>query len=320
MKSLKRMALLAVAFMFILLAAACSGRSQSPADVSNPEYQSGTSDGKSEAGFGTTPEQAPSTDTSDLSIEEASGHKVIQTVNISLETRNFDNDRQHIIDKVKEVGGYVSSSNLNGRVPTTYSDTGRLLSMAIRVPAEKLDAFVNDAKGVATLISMNEGSSDITASYIDTESRVRVLNIQLEKLETLRAQCEPGTDMITIENEIARVRVELEQLTTQIKQWDDLVDFATVNISIQELPPASAAADEDSAWTRMQEGFTRTFTGVGVFFEEFFIFLISALPALIVIAVVTVGIVFIVKGAKKRKRAKQARLAEQQPKPDEANK
>ena len=311
MKFIKRMALLAVAVMLMLSAVACSSSSQTPVSPDYSESQTGGSDGKAGEGIGTIADPAPSKNDSGVSIEEASGHKVIQNVNISLETRNFDNDRQHILDKATEFGGYVASSALEGRVPTTYSDIGRSLSLTIRVPAEDLDSFVNDTKGVATLISMSQGSSDITSSYIDTESRIRVLNIQLEKLETLLKQATTVTDIITIENEISRVRVELEQLTTQIKQWDDLVDFATVNIHIQELAPVSGVADEDSAWMRMQEGFMRTFSGVGVFFEEFFIFLISALPALIVIAIITVAVVLIIRSAKKRKRAKQARIAEQ---------
>ena len=232
------------------------------------------------------------------------GRKVIQTTAFSVETSDFDANMTFLRQKVAEYEGYVESSVINGRAPTEYGDTGRTAQMALRIPADKLDAFVTDAKTIGTLLSYNESAEDITSEYYDIETRLDVLNTQLTRLKSILVNTNNLADVLALEKEIADVTLQIEQLTSERKRYDGLVDFATVNITLNELALKDGAASDASIWDRMSKGFVSTLYGVGVFFEGLLVFLVAASPALVLIGIITVGIIFWVRHARKKKRAR----------------
>ena len=228
------------------------------------------------------------------------GHKIIKTASMGLETRNFDQDLAYIKEKTNQMGGYVSSSYVNGKKPENYGDSGRYANLSLRIPQEKMDAFLADARGIATVTYENTGGEDITSSYFDTESRLAVYTSQRERILKLLDTAETMEDIIALETELSRLTYEIESLTTQLKRWDDLVDYATVNIDLSELAPASAAASDDSIGTRINEGLQNTLAGIAVFFENLAVFLVVASPVLLILAVIAVVIVLLVKRSRKK--------------------
>ncbi len=236
------------------------------------------------------------------------GHKIIKTASLGLETRDFEKDLNYIKQKAVDMGGYIASSYVNGRKPENYNDPGRYANISLRIPQERMEAFLAEARGVATVTYENSGGEDITSSYFDTDSRLKIYQAQRDRITALLAKADKMEDIISLETELSRLTYEIENLTTQLKRWDDLVSFSTVNIDINEIPPAMAAASNDSVGTRISEGFNGTLSGIAVFFENLFVFLVAASPALILIAVVVVVIVVLVR-RHSRKMAKK--LAEQ---------
>lgn len=252
-----------------------------------------------------------------LNSSSTGGYKIIRTANLSLETRNFDTDLAYIKEKVNVMGGYISSSHVSGRKPENYGDRGRYANMTVRIPQERMESFLADARGVATVVSESTGGEDITASYFDTESRLAVYTAQRERILKLLETATRMEDVIVLEQEHARLTYEIESLTTQVRRWDDLVDMATVHIDLNEIAPASASASDDSFGTRVSEGIARTFASMSVFFENLLVFLIVASPVLILIAVIALIIVFLIRRGRKdrgrkpsRKERRAARKAE----------
>jgi hypothetical protein len=246
----------------------------------------------------------PGSDTGTTNPNDFGGHKVILTYELSIETDTFDEDMAFIMQQVQAAGGYAESSSISGRKPVTYNDTGRYATIALRIPADKANAFVNSAKGVGTLLSSNEYADDISAEYFDRETRLEVLRIQLDRLKNILVQTDNLADIIQLESEIARVTLEIEQMTSELRRWDNLVAYATVKIYIDELSPIEGPADEATVGERISKGFTSTLTGVGVFFQNLFVFLISASPVLIIIGAIITVVLLLVKRRNKKKAAK----------------
>ncbi len=229
------------------------------------------------------------------------GHKIIKNAGLGLETRNFDNDLAYIRQKAEEMGGYVSSSNISGRKPENYNDNGRYASLSLRIPEAKMEAFLEDARGVATVTYENTGGQDITASYFDTESRLNVYTTQRERILKLLESAENMEEIIALETELSRLTYEIESLTTQLKRWDDLVNYATISIDIKELAPASPVASDDSMGTRISEGLQQTMAGMSVFFENLVVFLVAASPVLLILGVIAVVVILLARRNNKRR-------------------
>ncbi len=239
--------------------------------------------------------------------QDYGGHKVIKNAGLGLETREFDADLAYIKQKVMDMGGYISNSYVRGRKPENYNDTGRYASISIRIPQERMEAFLADARGIATVTYENSSGEDITSSYYDTESRLQIYETQRERILALLAKAETMEDIISLETELSRITYEIESLTTQLKRWDDLVDFATVTVDLTEIPPAVAVASNDDIGTRINEGLASTLSGMAVFFENLLVFLIAASPVLILLAIILVVVLLILRA----RRKKQAKLIEQ---------
>ncbi len=236
------------------------------------------------------------------------GRKIIRNYDISLATNTFDDDLAYINAKLSELGGYVLSSSLSGSKPEAYGDSGRSLSMTLRVPAEKASDFVSGVQRLGKVDYIHDYTDDVTDQYFDVDTRLAVLKDQLERLRAIMVETDNLADIITLEERISEVMLQIEELTGTLKRYDALIAYTTIDLSINERNAISGPADTKGTGERISEGFTDTLNGVATFFVNFFVWFVSSLPVLIILAAITVAVVFIVKHAVKKNRAKKAQL------------
>lgn len=236
------------------------------------------------------------------------GRKIIRNYDISLATNTFDDDLAYINAKLSELGGYVLSSSLSGSKPEAYGDSGRSLSMTLRVPAEKASDFVSGVQQLGKVNYIHDYTDDVTDQYFDVDTRLAVLKDQLERLRAIMVETDNLADIITLEERISEVMLQIEELTGTLKRYDALIAYTTIDLSINERNAISGPADTKGTGERISEGFTDTLNGVATFFVNFFVWFVSSLPVLIILAAITVAVVFIVKHAVKKNRAKKAQL------------
>ena len=236
------------------------------------------------------------------------GRKIIRNYDISLATNTFDDDLAYINAKLSELGGYVLSSSLSGSKPEAYGDSGRSLSMTLRVPAEKASDFVSGVQQLGKVDYIHDYTDDVTDQYFDVDTRLAVLKDQLERLRAIMVETDNLADIITLEERISEVMLQIEELTGTLKRYDALIAYTTIDLSINERNAISGPADTKGTGERISEGFTDTLNGVATFFVNFFVWFVSSLPVLIILAAITIAVVFIVKHAVKKNRAKKAQL------------
>ena len=222
--------------------------------------------------------------------------KLIQTVNMDVETENLDT----------ELGGYIENSHIqNG---SAYSGRRyRTASITIRIPAQHLDAFIDRVADISNIVSSQKTVEDVTLSYIATESRMKALQTEEARLLELLARAETLEDLLTVETRLTDVRTELEQVTSALRVFDNQVDYATIRLSIDEVKEFTEVTEPETVWQRIGVGFKESLQGVGGFLEDLFVFLVVSVPYLVLIAVIPVGIVLIIwlSGRKKRKMRMQ---------------
>lgn len=285
--------------LLVCLLAGCASRGESVAEA--PAAPS--TDNDNAGGKGLVPGESES-EVGGGTVDYYGGHKVIRTVSFDLDTDDFDGVYDSILFKLKVARGYVEESYVQGKKPEIYGDRGRYATLSLRVPSDKVDAFITDAKTLGTLTSIQDFGQDISASYFDTESRLEVLNIQLTRLKALLVESAELADIITLETEIARVTYEIESLTSQLNKWDNLINFTTVTIKLNELTSQDLAPEASGFGERVSSGFSSSLKAVGRFFTNLLVWFLSSLPALLVIAAVTTIIIIIVKAVKKHRRKK----------------
>ena len=298
----KMTAFLVTLCMLAALLAGCGGASKStqafdaaaPAEAANGAYYDMES-AKSEDGGLTG-------DTDSTVLPE--GRKWIITVNMSAETEDLDALMEALNGKISGLGGYVEDQDsYNGSM---YSSRRyRSASLTVRIPAERVDEFTEEMSGIANVVSTNLSREDITLSYVATESRVKALQTEEARLLELMEQAETMADLLEIESRLTDVRYELENRASQLRLYDNQVDYATIYLSIDEVQEYTPV-EEPTVWERISGGFVSSIKGVGNGLLDLLVWVLAKSPYLVILGGVTVGVVVLIKKRKARKAAKKA--------------
>ena len=115
-------------------------------------------------------------------------------------------------------------------------------------------------------------------------------------------------DIIAIESRLSEVRYQIESMESQLRTYDNLVDYSTVQIYIDEVVELTPV-EEETAGERIVTGFSRSLHNVIDGIKNFFIELIIVIPYLIVWAVVIVILFFVIRAIMKASEKKTKRLA-----------
>ena len=228
--------------------------------------------------------------------------KLIRTVDISLRSEDFENDVAAIQQLLAEYGGYIESMFQQGEAGSGY---GRSANLTMRVPSDKLDAFLNGISGYGRVTSRSETTEDMTEQYADNETRIQTLKTKMERLQTLLSQAEQVSDILEIESEIADTQYQLERYETKQLNIDRRVDMSYVYVNVTETVLQEAADDDDlTLGQRLKAAFKASIEGLGRFARNLLVFLVMALPV-----IVPVGIVVLVLWLVRRKRKAQPEAA-----------
>ncbi len=134
------------------------------------------------------------------------------------------------------IGGYVVSSS------TQPDDAGRMVggSVSVKIPAPKIADFLNDMPSAFTASSINFGSIDHTAAFIDLNARVGTSRAHLAALNNLLNKATSLADITNLQQQIATVQTELDTYQGQLNVLTASVDLTTATIDLHERGFAAA--------------------------------------------------------------------------------
>ena len=271
-----------------------------------------------DSGFGT--ENAESAEAADNTVTEEGAanvtvteRKLIKTVNMDVETREYDKLMSAVESKVTELGGYIESLDAyNGSTYYSYRST-RNANLTIRIPKDRLDEFLNTVSDLGNVTNRSENVQDVTLTYVDLQSHQDALQTEQERLMQLLEQAESIEDIITIEQRLSDVRYQLESMESQLRSYDNQVDYSTVSLYINEVE-VYTPVEEENTWERISTGFVDSLKNIGEGLKEAAIWFVIHIPYLVIWAIVIAVIVLILKKIKKRTKRirteKQEKFAE----------
>ena len=230
--------------------------------------------------------------------------KLIKTIRMETETEDLDALLPQINTKISALGGYVENQELyNGSAYSSYRH--RSASLTVRIPAEQLDSFTEDVKGVSNVVSYNESTENVTLRYVSTESRMKALEVEQERLLELLAKAENMSDLLEIEARLTDVRYELESVTSQLRVLANQVDYATVHLYISQVK-VYTETEEQTVWQRIGSGFKENLKDMGENLTDFFVWIVTYSPQLILWAVVIAVAVTVLRKKIAKRKAKKA--------------
>lgn len=311
--------ILALLFASLMLLAGCGAKSDS-AEMANGQSMAystaATADYKEgaaeyEVADEAAVEEAMADVATDAGVESPtqgtqSNRKLIKRQYITMETKEFDTLTQFVTEKVNAVGGYIEHSSVSGS-SYRYNDN-RYANYTVRVPVTELDGFVSAIKEAGNVTNFSESVEDITLSYVDTESRITALKTEQETLMEMLDQAGDLDTLLAIQSRLTEVRYQLESYESQLRVYDNDIDYSTVNMDIFEVERETKVED-DSFGSRLKERLSANFYGLGQSLESFAIFMIGGIPYWIMLALAAVVVILIIKLIRRRARKKEQKIA-----------
>lgn len=227
--------------------------------------------------------------------------KLIRTIWLDAETEDLDTVLAQIDKRIAELEGYMEQREVNNG--SAYSGRRyRNANLTIRIPADKLDGFIDQVSETTNITSTNETTENITLSYVATQSRITALETEQTRLLELLAQAESMDDLLKIESRLTEVRTELEKVSSQLRLYDNLVDYGTIHLNISEVYEYTVVEEPETVWERIGSGLKNSFSNLGDFLTELFIFLVVSFPYFAILGVAAACIVVPIRLRAKKKR------------------
>jgi anti-sigma factor RsiW len=167
--------------------------------------------------------------------------------------------------------GYPAQLNV-----TSPEYGARGLQASLRIPAAELLSTVGEIKGMGRLENESQSGEDVTRQHTDLAARLKTARETEERFRAiLQERTGKISDVLEVEQSIARVRGEIESMEAEQKALEHRVDFASVEIQLTEEYKAQLGSP-DSVSTRIYNAFvagyrnaTETLLGFLLFFEEY---------------------------------------------------
>lgn len=295
--------------LLLLATVLCGCASEAKMDaVSNdvayraPMEQGGYSEGFSPSATYAATTYAPE---QEVSLEKAEtpsvadNRKLIRRLSLSAETENYTELIAQIENHVHVCGGYIE----NMEASTRYASK-RYANLTIRVPADMLDEFAGYVGEVSNIVYRSESSKDITTTYVDIQSRRDALKTEYDRLLDLLEQANSLDEILQIESRMTNVRYELQNIESQLRTYDNLVDYATITLDITEVT-VYTEVEEKGFWEELGDDFLDSIGGAWKMITGIFAGIVVALPYLLLISIIPFIVLCIYTCRKKKRNAEK---------------
>ncbi len=210
-----------VGLLLLILSFGCSGAPKN--EVSRPAASpvAKTNAPPSAAGL-SAPGARPSADI----------RKLIETAQITLETRDLSATEKKAIDLLVKRKGKIDSSNVtldgNGRRNGNYT---------LRVPAGQLQDYINELAVLPDVVVRQRSLSakDVTEEVIDISARLENMRRHEIRLREILATANTVEEILKVEKELSAVRSQIDSTTGRLKAMTGKIDMSTVQLRISEV-------------------------------------------------------------------------------------
>ncbi|WP_322202832.1 DUF4349 domain-containing protein [Acutalibacter intestini] len=245
-----------------------------------------------ERGFESTPESTEG-------VRPRDHRKLITTVHLGAETKEYDSFLIWLEEELQQVEGYVESSEMD-----SYGSHNRSCQMTLRVPAQQLNHFLETVGENCNIVTRSRQEEDVTLNYVDAESYRQALRVEEGRLLELLEEAKSLEDILNIEDRLATVRAQLQSYESTLRVYDNQIDYSTVYLNLREV--ADLTQPEPESWmSRAWSGMKENARDLGRFFQELGLFLVVHLPTLVLLLAI-VGIILLCT-ARPRRQARERR-------------
>ncbi|MFN3166583.1 MAG: DUF4349 domain-containing protein [Phycisphaeraceae bacterium] len=246
-------------------------------------------------------DKAGEADTQSNQTRAVDQRKIIYNADVDLVVDDFKGVPGKVQTLVKKHGGFVAGSSVRGSEGEPRTGTWTL-----RIPSANYDAFVAGSETLGQVRSVTTGTREVTAEYVDLESRINNLKAEETRLNKhLQESTGKLDDILKVEREISRVRGEIERHQGRLNVLKDLTSLSTVTLTIQEIKNYVPEPTEEPGYgTKVARTWGGSLGALGDFLTNLSLGVVALAPWLVIL--VPLGVVGWIVSRKAIRKARQA--------------
>jgi hypothetical protein len=188
--------------------------------------------GSPRAVYGMLPEKAKPVNGRDFQqlVSLAPGPMIARTVSLAILVKDFDSSRASLDAILARHNGYSANLAVN-----TPQGAARTIQASLRIPAPQLSAALAELKSLGRVEEETQNGEEVTQQHADLVARLKNSRETEQRLQAILTQRTGKiSDVLEVEQEIARVRGEIEQMEAEQKNLEHRVDFAAIDLKLSE--------------------------------------------------------------------------------------
>ncbi len=197
---------------------------------------------------------------------------IARTAALTIVVKNFAASRADLDAILARHHGYAAQLTVN-----TPENDSQSFQASLRVPAPELSAALSDLRALGRVETETQSGEDVTQQHADLVARLENARETEQRLRDLLAQRTGKIDeVLQVEEEIDRVRGEIEGMEADQKTLEHRVDFATIDLQLNEEYKEKLNPQSGSVSTSLRNAFVAglrhasgALLGIVLFLEEF---------------------------------------------------
>jgi anti-sigma factor (TIGR02949 family) len=211
---------------------------------------------------------------------------VIRTARLALDVESVDRGAGRLLVIAEGNGGFIADSS------TTEDEGSPQGQFTLRVPAPRFGAVIQDIEALGKVQQRQISARDVTGEFVDLQARLRNLEHHERQLLLFMDRADKVSDLLAIEQELSRVRGEIEQTTGRLNFLSHSVDMATVEVALSQKAAASPALwDVRGSLAKMQAALIATIRQILSVSERILVLGSALLP----LAVIAAGVWLVIR-------------------------
>jgi hypothetical protein len=203
---------------------------------------------------------------------------IARTVDLNIMVRDFPTARAALDAIVARHHGYAAHLSA-----TTTDNTPRILQDSLRIPSSELASAVAEIKSLGRVIGESQTGEEVTQQHADLAARLQNSRETEQRLRDILAQRTGKIqDVLQVEEEIARVRGEIERMESDQKTLEHRVDFASVDLYLNEEYKEQFGTPATSVSTRIGNAFVNGMRNAASMLLGIVLFIVEAGPVMLI--------------------------------------
>ena len=164
---------------------------------------------------------------------DPTGAMLVRHGQASIEVKAVDDAVTRMRQTAAQFGGFVANTALR-----TGKDEQRSAMLQLRIPSAQFDGAVAALSQLGKVESVNVNAEDVAEEYVDLGARLaNARRVEARLAEMLATRTGKLSDVLTVEQELARVRQEAERYEARMRWLEHRATLSSLDVSIHEKLP-----------------------------------------------------------------------------------